>query len=276
MNSCLVIAVTRDTFGITYLRGMNETWLILSFFITAMLYASAGFGGGSTYLALLSTVHIDGGFMRAVAYACNMIVTGQSNVNYFKKRWIRWKEVWPFFLLSVPLAFLGGMVRLSQGMYLALLGLVLIVAAVWMLFSNKKRTAWGVFNTQVAQIGVGGAIGFLSGVVGIGGGIFLSPLLHSSKDFEADKIAAISSVFIFVNAFAGALGFFLNQKMSWIAFEAWPLFLAVLFGGLIGNFWTVSGKRKQWIRVVTAILVAIVGLRLFVGNIYQVLEALWN
>lgn len=255
---------------------MYETGLIFLFFFTAMIYSSAGFGGGSTYLALLSSSLVDGGFMRTVAYVCNMIVTGQSNVRFFRKSWVKWSEVWPYFLLSVPLAFLGGMVRLSQGFYLAFLGLVLILAAFWMMLGAYQRRSWGMFDKKWVQIITGGGIGFLSGVVGIGGGIFLAPLLHSSNDLSSEKVAAISSNFIFVNALAGALGFYINHSFSFLAYEAWPLFLAVFMGGMIGNLWTIKGRGRAWIKLLTAILVGLIGLRLFVGNIMTVLTELWS
>ena len=174
--------------------------LALAFFATALIYASVGFGGGSTYGALLALNGIDYQILPSLALICNIIVVTGGVWRFHRAGHLALKRTLPFIMTSIPFAFIGGRLPISEGLFVGLLGLSLLGAAVQMFFgtsikqseSNKKNSA-GINAT------VGAGLGFLSGMVGIGGGIFLAPILHFMRWGNAHTIAATCSFFILVN-----------------------------------------------------------------------------
>lgn len=244
---------------------MDLWYLALAFFITAAVYSSAGFGGGSTYLALLSTLPPDAVFMRSVAYVCNSLVTAKSWHSFRKAGWIKWPEIWPYLLGSVPLAICGGLIRLEVKWYLFILGLSLCLSSFWMLLGFAHSPKWNFFIKKPTKIAAGAAIGFISGLVGIGGGVFLAPLLHISKDQNPKTIAGITSAFIFINSVVGACAFWLSSGISLHLDVSWKLFVAVILGGIIGTRFTINNKFKNYLRIATAVLIGIVGIRLLLN-----------
>ena len=236
-------------------------YMAIAFFVTATIYSSAGFGGGSTYLAFLS-VFPDAVFMRSVAYICNALVTAKSSYSFRKAGWMKWKDIWPYLMGSVPLAVLGGMIRLNTRSYLFILGFTLCFSAVWMLIGLSHTPKWNLFVRTPIKVIAGAAIGFVSGLVGIGGGIFLAPLLYLSKDQNPKTIAGITSTFILVNSVVGACSYWLSSGFTLHIAVSWKLFLAVLLGGVLGTFFTINNKWKNYLRILTAILIGVVGIRL--------------
>lgn len=247
---------------------IEHPWILAVFFLIAALYSAAGFGGGSGYLALLSQLSNEQLLIRTTAYLCNMVVTGTNSLRHRKFNWFRWKETWPWIILSVPCSFLGGMITLENTIYLLLLGSVLLAAAVVLLVRPKQTQQSSPYLSSTwIQIAIGGGIGFLAGVVGIGGGIFLSPLLHLTNWRSPERIASVSSVFILVNAFAGGLGYVINNGIgeNYLLYSA--LAVAVVCGALIGTRFSFSDSGKRRIRIITGILVLIVGIRLVWQNV---------
>ncbi len=248
--------------------------LALLFLLTAALYASVGFGGGSTYIALLALADIDYRLLPIVALICNIIVVMGGTLRFQVRGLIEWQRIWPILLLSVPAAWLGGRLAIDQDSFLVLLGLSLTVAALLLLtepfFRNQvvgsqlatKRSGW------FAPI-VGGGIGFLSGMVGIGGGIFLAPILLLMNWSDSRRIAATASVFILVNSASGLIGQLM--KSAWgqegqgvdMLLSYWPLFVGVLVGGQIGSFLASKALPEHWIRRLTALLILYVAGRIF-------------
>ena len=239
---------------------MNEILLLtVLFFGIAIVYASAGFGGGSSYLATLSLFPIAFHDMRMTALICNLVVVSSSVVLFNKYKYINWKKVIPLIGLSIPLAYLGGKMLIQERAFFILLGLSLLLASLVMIFD--KRTS----ITKIPQYGnaaIGGGIGFLSGIVGIGGGIFLSPLLHLSKWGKPKVIAATSALFILVNSLAGILGQLMTYEINLNLSKLTALAFAVFLGGQIGVRMTILKIDPLWVRRITAFVILIVSLRL--------------
>lgn len=245
-----------------------DYWLIvLLFLVIAFVYASVGFGGGSSYLAVLALYHFPFQEMRLTALICNVIVVTGGVILYFKNKQINWRKILPLTLVSVPMAYLGATLKISEETFFIVLGITLIVAAVLLWIktdykipsdTNAEEKSAVVKNTLL-----GGGIGFLSGLVGIGGGIFLSPLLNLMNWDTARKIAAASSVFILVNSISGIVGQ-VSTLTSHIDFSRIGILcLAVLVGGQIG-----SRMSLKWnpliIKRMTAILVLIAGINVLI------------
>ena len=246
-------------------------WLAMLFLLTAALYASAGFGGGSTYIALLALADIDYRVIPIVALICNIIVVTGGTLRFHLRGLVDWQRIWPILMLSVPAAWLGGLMVLDKDSFLFLLGLSLAVAAILLLIEPLiKRTRqsvsenhWTKHSSFAPAAGVG--IGFLSGMVGIGGGIFLAPLLLLTQWADSRRIAATASIFILVNSIAGLAGQLM--KSGWgegnaVIMTYWPLFVGVLLGGQIGSFLASQTLPELWIRRLTALLILYVAVRI--------------
>ena len=233
-----------------------------AFFAIAFLYSNAGFGGGSSYLALLALAGLQSDESRTAGLLCNVVVVGLGTLLYLRHKHLP-KRSWPLLVLSVPAAFATGRFPLNDEVFYPLLAVVLMLAALAMLWQAwAKRPAdkpvdapaWFPFLT-------GGAIGGLSGLVGIGGGIFLSPLLHIVRWAKALEIAAVASAFILVNSLAGLAGRATSGHWA-LPERMWMLLLAVAVGGVLGNTTSRRVASPQVLRTVTAVLVLAVGVRL--------------
>lgn len=244
-----------------------EHWEIVFFFLViALVYSSVGFGGGSSYLALLAMYSLPYQEVRLTALICNVIVVTGSVILYAGKKQTDWKKIIPITLLSVPMAYLGATVKISESTFFRVLGVTLIIAALllWMKTEvNRTEETTGVESGTVKNSVLGGAIGFLSGMVGIGGGIFLSPLLNLMKWDTPGKIAATSSVFILVNSISGITGQLMSLSGDIHYTQTGWLCLAVFAGGQIG-----SRMSLKWdpliIKRVTALLVLIAGVNVLI------------
>ncbi|MGB3052542.1 MAG: sulfite exporter TauE/SafE family protein [Polyangiales bacterium] len=242
--------------------------LALLFLVTAVLYASVGFGGGSTYNALLVLADTDYRILPSVALACNLIVVSGGAWQYRRLGELSLAFVLPFVALSIPMAWFGGRVPIQKETFVLLLGLSLLAAGIAMWFqppqakASPPRTA--VLNWLVG-VPLGGAIGFVSGMVGIGGGIFLAPALHLLRLAEPKRIAATSSFFIMVNSIAGLVGQATKQgttaHLVQLLDYIW-LGVAVLIGGQIGSRLSTRVLSGRVVKRLTALLVLYVAGRL--------------
>jgi hypothetical protein len=242
--------------------------LALLFFVTAVLYASVGFGGGSTYNALLVLADTDYRLLPSVALACNLIVVTGGVWQYRRSGDLKLRFALPFIALSIPLAWFGGTVPIQRETFLLFLGLSLLAAggAMWFQPSESKASPPGspLVNWFVG-LPVGGAIGFVSGMVGIGGGIFLAPCLHLLRLADPKRIAATSSFFIMVNSMAGLVGQTMKQgsteHLEQLTDYAW-LGVAVLVGGQLGSRLGTHALPGRIVKRLTAVLVLYVAGRL--------------
>lgn len=237
-------------------------YIVLLFFIVAILYASVGFGGGSSYLAVLALTGIAFSQIRATSLLCNiMVVTG--NVYLFhKQKLINWQDLFSIVTFSIPFSFLGGYLKISQHFFFILLGFTLLFAAIsmWLskkIISTKKRKT----NNKINAL-YGSAIGFVSGMVGIGGGIFLAPLLHLTNWNTPKKIAAAASVFILVNSIAGLFGQIVNPQFNINWHLTSILLVTVFIGGQIGRKLSNKFFSPVQLKKATAVLIAFVSFKI--------------
>jgi len=239
--------------------------LIGSFFFIAMIYASVGFGGGSSYLALLAqpVFHLLPEVIRPTALLCNVVVVTGGTILFYRENKIVWKDVWPFLVASVPMAYLGGLWKLSDHVFFLILGGTLVLASIF-LWIQPREDGGGSrrINNTGANMMLGGGIGFLSGLVSIGGGIFLSPVLHFLHWSEAKKISALASLFILVNSISGLAGQFQRGLPHLSVTYIIPLLLAVLAGGQIGSWLGVRKFDPLYIKRITALLILVAGLNI--------------
>ncbi len=232
--------------------------LAIAFFGIALVYASVGFGGGSSYLALLAQPFflLLPDVIRPTALLCNIVVVTGGTIVFYREGKIDWKEVWPFLVASVPFALLGGMWKLEQNVFFIILAISLLVAAVllWINPQRNEKTVPALAGVPSKMV-LSGGIGLLSGLVSIGGGIFLSPILHLLNWNEAKRISALASLFILVNSIGGLAGQWLRGglRLEWSFLL--PLLIAVLAGGQIGSRLGAVKFNPIYIKRITAVLI---------------------
>lgn len=244
--------------------------LCLGFFIVATLYSSVGFGGGSSYLALLALFL--GGFfaIRSIALICNVIVVSGSTYLYFKNGHAKIRDFLPFVITSIPLAFIGASFRLEEYVFFILLGCSLVVSSLflaWQTFSKRDSSEHLKNYPKYLSYVLGGAIGLLSGLVGIGGGIFLAPILNHLHWNKSVKIAALASFFILANSLSGIAGLVTGNMLQLPWKETLALAASVLIGGQLGIRISLKRLTPNGIKRVTAFLVFVVGIRILIKYI---------
>ena len=241
--------------------------IILSFLflLTATLYSSVGFGGGSTYLALLLIWDVPYLIFPVIALFCNIIVVSGNCFNYIKAGNINFKILTPYIISSIPFAFIGGSLSIDKDFFEILLFIILTLAGIMLLLKFKsfdKKIEVYKKIPKIIAILIGGAIGFISGVVGIGGGIFLSPILLLIKADKAKNITTAASLFILINSLSGLAGQFTKASTMNGVYDYWPLFLFVLLGGQLGNYLNLKIFPARILALVTSALVIFVAIRM--------------
>jgi uncharacterized protein len=236
------------------------------FLVTALLYGAAGFGGGSTYNALLVLAGTDYRAVPVIALACNILVVSVGSWRFARSGHVDWRRTWPLFVLSIPCAWVGGRLVVAEVLFVGLLAGSLLVAGLLMLWQPLwEKEAPPATRARWLEPVAGGALGFLAGVVGIGGGIFLAPLLYLLRWGTPKAIAGTSAVFILVNSLAGLAGQ-LAKGSGGAGAQAlaayWPLFPAVLAGGLAGATLGSGRLDPKYVRILTAVLILYVAVRL--------------
>jgi uncharacterized membrane protein YfcA len=244
---------------------LNNDFLMLFGFllaVVAFLYASVGHGGASGYLALMALFAVPIAVMKPTALLLNLFVSGISFFFYYKKDFFIPKLFYPFAITSVPAAFIGGFMTIENTIYKIILGLVLILAALRLFgFFNTKEKTTTKIHIPVA-LGVGLGIGLLSGMLGIGGGVILSPIILLLGWATIKESAAISSLFIFVNSIAGLSGYFLNGKS--LPTESFYLVPIAIFGGLLGAYYGSGFFSNKVLKYVLATVILMASVKLIV------------
>nr|WP_269685125.1 sulfite exporter TauE/SafE family protein [Flavobacterium lacustre] len=242
----------------------NDFLIVFSLLLTvvAFLYSSVGHGGASGYLALMAIFAFPISVMKPSALLLNLFVSGISFFFYYKKDFFKLKLFYPFAITSVPAAFIGGMIPLENSFYKILLGIVLILAALRLFgFFNSKEKESVKINIPIAM-GIGFGIGLLSGMLGIGGGIILSPILLLLGWATLKETAAISSLFIFVNSVAGLSGYFMEDKT--FPTESFYLVPIAVFGGMLGAYYGSGYFSNKVLKYVLAIVILLASVKLIV------------
>ncbi len=235
------------------------------FALFALFYACVGFGGGSSYLALLALWGVPYAVMPAISLICNIMVVSGNSFHYVRAGHLDWRLLLPPALASVPFAYLGGRMEIEKEHFLLLLCVTLLASGIRLLLNYRMYDD----NTEPYRLlsyGVGGVIGailgFVSGVVGIGGGIFLAPILYNLRAGRPKQIATTASLFILVNSVSGLIGQLQKNGISGAVLDFWYLPFLVLLGGQLGNFLTVKYIPERIVALLTACLVLFVAGRL--------------
>jgi uncharacterized protein len=242
------------------------TWLTPLFALTALIYASVGFAGGSTYTALLVLAGVGLPLLPIISLACNIIVSTGGTIHFARARAIPWLRCLPIIALSVPLAWYGGSLDIDKALFVPLLAASLGVAGLLLLIGSRPVTERASLRySHAIAIAIAAPLGFLSGVVGIGGGIFLAPILHLIGWDSERRVAGAAALFILVNSIAGIVGQagkltapVLGQLVS----DWWPLLVAVFVGGQIGSLFGSRHLPLPLIRRVTGAVVLVAAARL--------------
>lgn len=241
---------------------MTALLLALLIFIAALLYSSVGHGGASGYLAAMALFGLAPEIMKPTALTLNLVVAGVGTIRFARAGHFSWRAFWPFALASIPLAYLGGRVRIPLATYKMILGCVLLFAA-WRLAVKQSQHAQTPKNgvPLAPALAIGAGLGFLSGLVGVGGGIFLSPLLLFMGWADVRKTAGISVVFILVNSAAGLLGHWSSVRIIPNEIIWWAP--AALAGGLIGAELGSRRLAPMTMRRMLAAVLVVAGVKMF-------------
>jgi uncharacterized membrane protein YfcA len=236
-------------------------WLIpILVLIIAFLYSSVGFGGATSYLAILSLFAISPLITSTTALTLNVLVAGIAFINYYRFGHFKWRLVWPFLITSVPAALVGGLLKVNQSVYLLLLHAVALYLGLRMLFSSElvKCKEVDIPDSRISLALLTGAlIGFISGVVGIGGGIFLSPIILLACWGTPKQAASASAIFIVINSISGLVGRGLSGRLEY-GLLGLVLIPSGLIGGLLGSYWGAKYLSNRAVQRLLGVVLLIV------------------
>ena len=239
--------------------------LVILFLVTAIAYSSVGFGGGSTYLALLLIWGVPYFIFPLIALSCNVIVVSGNCFNYIRAGNLNLKLLFPYLVGSIPLAYIGGSLPVDKKLFEILLFLVLVTAGTLLLFNFKSYDDREKSYRKIpvpTSILIGGILGFISGVVGVGGGIFLSPILFLIRAGRPKHIVTSASLFILINSIFGIIGQLTKNTVLIEMQNYWYLLAVVFIGGQVGNFLNLKIFPTRILALATASLVLFVAIRM--------------
>ena len=210
----------------------SEVAIIIAVFVVAVLYSSVGHGGASGYLGVMAFLAVSPNVTRPTALVLNLFVASIAFIQFYRAKHFDWRIFIPFAAASIPLAFIGGMIQLPATIYKILLGAVLILAAIRLAINLKSASEPRAPKIWICLI-IGAILGFVSGLVGVGGGIFLTPILLLFNWTETKKAAGISALFILANSVSGLLGNYAQVLL--LPPNVWIWIAAAIVGGVIGS-----------------------------------------
>ncbi len=251
-----------------YIMMVIEWYFLAGFFMVALLYASVGHGGASGYLALMSFFCITPELMSASALILNLLVSGLAFFQFHKKGYFSWNLTWPFLVMSIPAAFLGGLIKINPQTYTILLMIILVYASIRLMMTTIMQNKGIIVFKQpsiIMAIAVGTVIGLISGIVGVGGGIFLSPILILLCWADAKSTSATSACFIWCNSLAGLAGRLFSKSLVFEnTLQFMPIVCVAFIGGWLGSYLGANKFTSKALRVVLALV-----LMLAVGKMVQ-------
>jgi uncharacterized protein len=238
---------------------MFEVEIILAILIVAVLYSSVGHGGASGYLAVMALLSVAPEVTRPTALVLNLFVASIGTYQFYRSGYFSWRVFLPFAATSIPFAFIGGTIELPMNVYKLVLGVVLILAAIRLAWKFSPGVEPKMPNIGIA-LAIGAVIGLLSGLVGVGGGIFLTPVLLLMNWAETKRAAGVSAMFILVNSISGLLGNY--AQVSRLPPNVWFWIAAAAVGGIMGS--TLGSKRfdSLTLRRVLALVLIFAGVKL--------------
>jgi len=230
--------------------------------LVAFLYSSLGHGGASGYLALMAFFSFAPEMMRPTALLINIFVSLIAFVQYYRGGFFKWNLFWPFALASFPAAFIGGMISVDVGLYKKILAVLLLFSVVRLLGIKFKTATFDVKQNVFLALLIGAIIGLFSGMIGIGGGIILSPIILLLHWADMKKTAAVSALFIFVNSLAGLAGLF--TKGFEFKTEMGLMIVLALLGGILGSYFGANKFKSEFLNKILAIVLIIASLKLII------------
>jgi len=243
---------------------MQEYYFLVLIAVVAFMYASVGHGGASGYLALMVIFGISPALMKPSALVLNIIVSAISFAMYYRSGHFKWKILLPFVILSIPLSFLGARINIDARTYKIILGICLLIATLRLVGVFGKANFQDTREIKfVPAMLIGGVLGFVSGMIGIGGGILLSPVLLLLKWADMKQTAAVSAAFIFVNSVAGITGAASSHQSFSPEIYAWVL--AAVVGGSFGAFYGSSIFRYSVLKYILSAVLLFASTKLFIG-----------
>ena len=233
------------------------------FFFISFFYSMVGLGGGSSYVAVLALMDLPYEQIPFISLICNLIVVGSGSFHYLRSGYFRSKLFFPVMLSSIPMAFIGASISISKHLFLVILGITLVLMGIRLFFGGYWKKDQGEIKECLPVLGViiGSILGMLSGLLGIGGGIFLSPILLLLKWGSPKEVAATTSIFVLFNSLSGLLGHLNRHVEHFLLNDYWPLFLVVIVGGQLGSFLGSKKISQRAVGSLTAFLVFFVGCR---------------
>lgn len=244
---------------------MSDIAITAAVFVVALLYSMVGHGGASGYLAILSLAGTDKKYMTSTSLLLNVLVASMSTVFYWRAGHMRWRMAIPFIVLSVPAAFIGAMMPISEKIYLSVLAAVLAYSAVQLGLRTHKLLEQREYTPPplAVSLPVGGVLGLLSGIVGVGGGIFLSPLMLLKRWANPQETSATSALFIVVNSVAGIAGKIAGNTFEFT--DCLHLIAAGFLGGLLGSHLGANKMSRVAICRVLAVVLLLAVLKLVIA-----------
>jgi uncharacterized membrane protein YfcA len=233
--------------------------IVTAIFVVAVLYSSVGHGGASGYLAVMALLGVAADVTRPTALILNVFVASIAAIQFYRSGHFSWKLFLPFAVTSIPLAFIGGMITLPTTVYKVILGIVLILAAArlaWKFALNLEAKSPPIWLALL----IGAVIGLLSGLVGVGGGIFLTPVLLLMNWSETKEAAGISAMFILVNSISGIAGNY--AQVSKLPTGVWLWIAAAVIGGIVGSTLGSRHFNSLMLRRLLAVVLLFAGLKL--------------
>lgn len=238
--------------------GDVSIWVVALLFMgIAFMYSSVGLGGGSSYTALLTIFGVSYVVIPTVSLSLNLIVTFVGSISFIRHKHARFGLIWPFLVTSIPMAYLGGSLHLSQTLFgwLLFISLLFVAARIYLVDDLKLKMELGDFAKLVLPFGLGGLLGFLAGTVGIGGGIYLVPLIILLGLGKEKEAAATGLIFIWVNSLFGIIA---RVQFHEIVFSDYlPLIGAVAIGGIGGSYLGASQIKPKVIQRILGVVILI-------------------